>query len=198
MVQECMNPECSRAINIWSLYPNYCSQYCHLFVVKGLSIINGKEKFGTHQLVGFNWMPKIPVDCQWCGKANCTLTYSVGNKNGNSVFCDFKCRNEGWKGKNTRKHYWLLRILKELKRPVVANELARYVESQAGCIVGSARMVGSIMRAYIKRGFVTRIQGWSQNTTYEWTYEGTPAPLCKLIRQVRGTAGQKGNLSLVE
>jgi hypothetical protein len=195
MVQECSNPECDRTIRRWSLYPNYCSQYCDLFVAQGRAIINGKEKFGKHQFVGFNWMPKIMVDCQWCGKPNCTLTNSVDNKNGNSVFCDINCRNEGWKGKNTQKHYWLLRTLQKLKRPVVAGDMARYMEEKAGCIAGSSRMVGSIMRSYIKHGFVTRTQTNRESTTYEWTYRGIPIPLCKIIRQVRGSAGQKGNLT---
>lgn len=196
MVQDCSNPECSREISEWPLYPHYCSQYCHLFVVDGHAIINGKKKFGRNQLVGFNWMPKIAVDCQWCGELNCTLTHSLGNKHGNTVFCDIECRDEGCRGKNTRKHYWLLRVLKELKKPLTAGDITRYVEELSGCILGSTRMVGSVLRAYIKRGFVTRIKGGP--TTYEWTYQGDPIPLCKMIRQVRGQTGQKGNPSLVE
>ena len=170
MTEYCGNEICGRELNgltsghashTTHLDPHYCSRYCREFDEQGLKPINGAEKYGRNQLVGFNWMPAISMKCDNCGKEG--QMSSAKAKNGNNRwFCSKECHAEVKKaGKKSNRDYNLLRILRELGwrttpgkkgRWMYAKEIAKVMEMFN--FKSNSASVGMILRLYAKRGIV--------------------------------------------
>ena len=123
MAKECRRPNCGHELNgetsghashTSHLDHDFCSRYCREYVEQDLQPINGAEKFGKNQFVGFNWEPKIPIKCDNCGCETHLVAAFHGNGN-NRWFCSRECHNQIKKaGKRSNRDYNMLRVLREL------------------------------------------------------------------------------------
>ncbi len=170
MAKECRRPNCGHELNgetsghashTSHLDHDFCSRYCREYVEQDLQPINGAEKFGKNQFVGFNWEPKIPIKCDNCGCETHLVAAFHGNGN-NRWFCSRECHNQIKKaGKRSNRDYNMLRVLRELGwrttpkkrgRWMYAHEIAKTMELfNFKCNSSSAAQV---MRLYAKRGIV--------------------------------------------
>jgi len=143
-----------------ALEPKFCSRYCRLFHDRGLEKINGAEKYGKRQYEGFNWWPKIAVDCDKCGESFNLASQCDHN---NQVFCGNKCANAvKTSKKKAMRDYQLLRILRTLgwenqmneggwlSAEMVAKKLCQYNYK------ANSHTVAGIMKRWVSRGIVER------------------------------------------
>ena len=166
-------PVCTRLIDGYSsgmrssvsgaLEPNFCSRYCRLFHERGLEKINGAEKYGKAQYEGFNWWPKISVNCDLCNE-DFNLTSS--SEHNNQVFCTIKCATTvKTSKKKAMRDYQSLRILRTLgwenklseggwvSSEVIAKKLCQYnYKANSGSVAG-------FMRKWVSRGIVEHKPG---------------------------------------
>lgn len=161
-------PVCTRAIDGYdsgmrsstsgALEPHFCSRYCRIFDERGLKKINGAEKYGKRQFEGFNWWPKIPVDCDNCGDSFNLASQCDHN---NQVFCNIKCATTvKTSKKKAMRDYQSLRILRTLgwenrlneggwvSAEVIAKKLCQYNYK------ANSNTVAGFMRRWVSRGIV--------------------------------------------
>ena len=163
-------PVCSRAIDGYdsgnrsstsgALEPHYCGRYCRIFDERGLKKINGAEKYGKTQFEGFNWWPKIAVDCDNCGDS---FNLTANGEHNNQVFCGRMCANAVKTSKRkAMRDYQSLRILRTLgwenrlneggwvSAEVMAKKLCQYNYK------ANSHTVAGIMKRWVGRGIVER------------------------------------------
>jgi len=145
-----------------ALEPKFCSRYCRLFHDRGLEKINGAEKYGKRQYEGFNWWPKIAVDCDKCGESFNLASQCDHN---NQVFCTIKCANAvKTSKKKAMRDYQLLRILRTLGWENQVNEgwLSPDLIAKKLCqfnYTANSNTVAGVMRRWVSRGVVERKPG---------------------------------------
>jgi len=120
-------------------------------------MINGAEKYGKRQYEGFNWWPKIAVDCDKCGESF-DLTSQCDHNN--QVFCGRPCANAvRTSKKKAMRDYQMLRILRTLgwenkvnngwlDGTIIAKKLNQFN------FTGNSSMVGGVMKRWTARGVV--------------------------------------------
>ena len=146
-----------------ALEDHFCSRYCRIFREDGLSLTNGKEKYGIAQYDGFNWWPKIPLNCDTCGK-KFNLTNQCDHNN--QVFCSTTCSIAVKTCKRrAMKDYQILRILRTVgwengphlhggKGWMHSQEVAKRLSLFN--YKGTSGSVAGIFKRWVARGIVER------------------------------------------
>ena len=177
-----------------ALEPKFCSRYCRLFHDRGLEKINGAEKYGKMQYEGFNWWPKIPVDCDKCGESFNLASQCDHN---NQVFCTIKCANAvKTSKKKAMRDYQLLRILRTLGWENQVNEgwLSAALIAKKLCqfnYTANSNTVAGVMKRWTARGIVESKKLPVSGTVYRIKKEHRNKPLGHIVCQFNQRPVQK-------
>lgn len=180
-----------------ALEPHFCSRYCRLFDEQGLTKINGEEKYGKSQFRGFDWWPKIAVNCDFCGEP---FDLSCNGEHNNQVFCGLKCSNAVKTSKRkAMRCYQTLRILRTLgwanrthekdggwlEGRTIAKKLEQFNYKANGGVVGG------LIRKWVSRGIVEQQLNSNGGSQYRLAPKYRDKPLGKLVWEYNQRPVQK-------